>query len=109
MKCDIRRGTLQLVLEKLEDYSFAEKMLFCQVHSTRMMTPTSLDILNTPNAVYPWELEIFAEFSLFASGDNPKRHINKTADDFVKIINDIRNYQHPYLKSQKISTMQIPL
>ena len=92
---------LDLIVKKLREYPFTEKMLFCQVNSTRMMTPNSLDIFNTPNVVYPWELEVFAEFSLFADGNNPKRKINAIADDFVKMINTIRNYQHPYLKAQK--------
>lgn len=92
---------LDLIVKRLREYPFTEKMLFCQAHSTRMMTPTNLDILNTPNAVYPWELEVFAELSLFASGDKTTKHINQTADAFVSIINEIRNYQHPHLKSQK--------
>ena len=96
-----KSSKMESIVEKLRDYPFTEKMLFCQVNSTRMMTPNSIDIFNTPNVVYPWELEVFAEFSLFADGNNPRRHINATADDFVKIINAIRNYQHPYLKSQK--------
>ena len=96
---------LDLIVKKLKEYPFTEKMLFCQVNSTRMMTPNSLDIFNTPNVVYPWELEVFAEFSLFADGNNPKRKINAIADDFVKMINTIRNYQHPYLKAQKNMSM----
>ena len=81
------RRKLDLIVKRLKKYPFTEKMLFCQVHSTRMMTPTSLDILNTPDAVYPWELEVFAELSLFASGDAPTKHMNQTANVFVKIIN----------------------
>lgn len=101
MKCDIRRGTLQLVLKKLEDYSFAEKMLFCQENSKRLIQFNSLDISVNNDSVFPWELEAFAELSLFS--DAKKININSSDSDaeFIRMINQIRNFIHPYFKLKK--------
>ena len=77
-------------------------MAFCQKYSTYIMSSSKLDFINKPNAIYPWELEVFAEFSLFADAPRAKKSLQMDGEgEFIKIINIIRNYQHPFLRQQK--------
>ena len=93
---------LDKIVNRLRHYPFTEKILLCQTNATRIMKTTHLDIFNTPNAIYPWELEVFAELSLFADGSNPNKSFKAPMNnDFIKIINIIRNYRHSFLKKQK--------
>lgn len=101
IKYTTRKNQLETIVEQLKKYPFVEKMMVCQQCSTQMMKLTYLDILNTPNAVYPWELETFAELSLFAEAPAPACSFKKSDAEFTDIINIIRNYRHPYLKKQK--------
>lgn len=101
MKCYIRKNELEIMVEQLRKYPFREKMLLCQQYSRQLMELTHLKILDNPNVVYPWELEVFAELSLFADGNTATSSFKGTEQEFVRIINQIRNYQHPYLKKQK--------
>lgn len=103
MKCyyNYKKGKLDAIVEKLRRYPFKEEMLLCQKYSTQLMELTHLNILNNPNAVYPWELEVFAEFSLFADGIDATSSFVGNEESFIRIINKIRNYQHPYLRKQK--------
>ncbi len=100
MKCKIRINQLEYIVQQLRKYPFTEKMLICQECSTKLMKMTHLDILNTPNAVYPWELEVFAELSLFADSPNATCSFKRSNIEFVNMVNKIRNYQPPYLKKQ---------
>ena len=96
-----KRNALSSIIKQLRKYPFTEKMLLCQSNATKIMKPSSLDFLEAENAIYPWELEVFAELSLFADGPEPSRSFRQDTNKFIKMINTIRNYQHPYLKKQK--------
>ena len=94
-----KNDELERIVALLRSYPFVEKMAICQNSATQLMDKTHLSLFDVPNIVYPWELEVFAEFSLFADGDNVTRSFNdNNGDDFVDIINTIRNYQHPFLE-----------
>jgi len=98
----MKRKSLDKVVEELRYYPFIEKMSFCQNYATKIMNFTKLSLFDVTNLVYPWELEVFAEFSLFADGNDAFKSFNDTGGtDFIEIINTIRNYQHPFLKKQK--------
>ena len=101
MKCRIPQPKLDTIVDKLRKYPFIEKMIVCQQGAMRLMRITHMDILNTPNAVYPWELEVFAELSLFADAPAAICSFNNSDKEFIDMINVIRNYQHPFLKQQK--------
>lgn len=98
----MKTENLDNIVEELRHYPFIEKMAICQNHATQIMNFTHLSLFEKPNTVYPWELEVFAEFSLFADGSKVlKSFTGKNIKEFVKMINTIRNYQHPFLKKQK--------
>lgn len=98
----MKRKSLDKVVEELRYYPFIEKMSFCQNYATKIMNFTKLSLFDVTNIVFPWELEVFAEFSLFADGNDAFKSFNDTdGTDFIEIINTIRNYQHPFLKKQK--------
>lgn len=88
---------LEILVEQLKKYPFVEKMLLCQQCSTRLMEITHLDILGVSDVVYPWEIEVFAELSLFAEAPIATCSFNGNNSDFVDIINKLRNYHHPIL------------
>lgn len=93
---------LDNIVEVLRHYSFIEKMSICQNQATRIMNINGLSLFEKSNIVFPWELEVFAELSLFADGNNViKSFADNNSSDFVEIINTIRNYQHSFLKKQK--------
>ena len=99
---DENEQNLDTIVETLRNYPFIEKMSVCQNCATQIMDITKLSFLEKSNVVYPWELEVFAEFSLFADGNNVvKSFADNNGDDFVDMINIIRNYQHPFLEKQK--------
>lgn len=96
-----RRYSLETIIKKLKEYPFVEKMGFCQKYATYIMEPSQLNFIEKTNAIYPWELEIFAEFSLFADANYATKSIKTDKEsEFIKIINVIRNYQHPFLKAR---------
>ena len=96
------KKNLDNIVEVLRHYSFIEKMSICQNHATRIMNINGLSLFEKSNIVFPWELEVFAELSLFADGNNViKSFADNNGSDFVEIINTIRNYQHSFLKKQK--------
>ena len=101
MKCFLRKYELQLIVEQLRQYPLTEKLLICQNNATRLMDLTHLEILNTSNPIYPWELEVFAELSLFADAPTARCSFSNSDEAFINIINKIRNYQHPFLQKQK--------
>lgn len=100
MKCKFRKNELESIVNDLKNYPFSEKMLICQEHSKKLMKPTYLDILNTTNAIYPWELEVFAELSLFSESPTATCTFINSDSKFINMINTIRNYKHPFLKKQ---------
>ena len=95
------KNQLETIVKQLKKYPFDQKMMLCQQCSTRMMKLTYMDILNTPNVVYPWELETFAELSLFAESPHATCSFENPDSRFSDMVNAIRNYNHPFLKKQK--------
>ncbi len=92
------------VLEMLRKYPFLEKMLLCQLHAQKLMNFDHLDILPniSKNIVLPWEIEAFAELSLFSTGDMPNKSFNEqNNNDFADIITTIRNFLPPHLERLK--------
>ncbi len=96
-----RRYSLETIIKKLKEYPFVEKMGFCQKYATYIMNPSQLNFIEKTDAIYPWELEVFAEFSLFADAPCATKSIKIDKElEFIKIINTIRNYQHPFLRAR---------
>lgn len=91
---------LAKILNLLRDYPFLEKMIMCQTHAQKLMEYDHLEILPnlSKNIVLPWEIEAFAQLSLFSTGDNPQKSFNDPNNDFADIITIIRNYLHPHLE-----------
>lgn len=99
---DENEQSLNGIVETLRQYPFIEKMSICQNCATQLMNVIELSLFDVPNVVYPWELEVFAEFALFADGDTVTKSFNdNNGAEFIDIINFIRNYEHPFLKTQK--------
>lgn len=94
------------IYNELKKYPFIEKMQICQHHSTKIMEINKLNIINDDESkIYPWEIEIFAELSILAESNNPTKTFNLEGyGNFIKIINSIRNYIHPYLKQKQGSS-----
>lgn len=93
---------LDNIVSQLRHYSFMEKMFICNKCSRQIMDVTKLSLFKQTNTIYPWELEIFAELSLFADGNKVTKSFNdNNGNDFINMINIIRNYQHSFLKKQK--------
>ena len=94
---------LSKVLDTLRSYPFFEKMLMCQQYAQDLMNYDHLEILPniTKNIVLPWEIESFAQLSIFATGDNPYKSFNNENNDFADIITTIRNYLPPHLENLK--------
>ena len=66
---------LTKILNLLRDYPFGEKMIMCQTQAQKLMEYDHLEILPnlSKNIVLPWEIEAFAQLSLFSTGDNPQK------------------------------------
>ncbi len=93
---------LDNIVDTLRHYPFVEKMNISQSYATQLMDTTKLSLFDNPNVIYPWELEVFAEFALFADGNNPDKSFRSdNGSVFFDIINTIRNYEHPFLKERK--------
>lgn len=83
----------------LKRYSFASKMAVCQLSSRKIMNYTSIDIHSNRDALYPWELETFALFSLMTIDEYDSRIFkNQNDKQLVEIFNAIRNYEDPKLR-----------
>ena len=67
------------------------------------MEPTGVKI--NPNKPLPWELETFLLFSIKANEYQFQNFRGKNENEFVKIINCIKEFQHPKLK-ENIGTMK---
>ncbi len=94
-------NVLEEIVRELKKYPFTEKMLLCQQYSSSIMEYSHLNILKNPNVILPWELEVFAELSLFADGNNVTKTFKSGFSEFFDIINTIRNYQHSHFESLK--------
>ena len=98
----MKNKNLNNIVNELRHYPFIEKMSICQKCARQIMDVNKLSLFEKTNVIYPWELEVFAEFSLFADGNNVTKSFNgNNSNDFVNMINFIRNYQHSFLKKQK--------
>lgn len=97
-----RRYSINGIIKILKEYPFIEKMHFCQKNATSIMSSWKLDFIDKSNVVYPWELEIFVELSLFAEAPQTIKSVRAdNGAEFIKIINAIRNYNHPSLKKKE--------
>ena len=77
-------------------------MNFCQKNATSIMSSWKLEFVEKSNVVFPWELEIFVELSLFAEAPQAIKSVQAdNGAEFIKIINTIRNYNHPSLKKKE--------
>lgn len=87
----------------LKRYKFEEKMRICN-HYSRNITSDD-GIIGTQELkgkVYPWELETFLLLSIYATPEySYNDFIGKNEKKFVKMINIIRNFTHPYLENMK--------
>ena len=88
-----RRYSIDTVIKILKEYPFIEKMNFCRKNATSIMSSWKLEFVEKPNVVFPWELEIFVELSLFAEAPQAVKSVQAdNGAEFIKIINTIRNY-----------------
>jgi len=94
---DIEYNCIPLILKQ---YSFNSKMSMCQLNSRKIMKYTYIDILQDrgKTIAFPWELEIFAMFSIMEYEYNNNNFEGKRKNVFNQIITAIRNYTHPKLK-----------
>ena len=67
------------------------------------MDLNQLEMFNNPSVVYPWELAVFAELSLFAETPKAICSFFDSESEFVDMINTIRGYQPKHLKKRKES------
>lgn len=89
------------IITELNKYPFIEKMQICQEHSIKIMSLDHLEFVGIGNVIYPWELACFAELAILANkGPVTKSFQDNGINEFNKIINAIRNYCHPCLKSK---------
>ena len=75
MNSDYRR--IPVILKR---YSFESKMAICQLQSRRLMKFNRLELFKDSSICYPWELDIFALYSILV--DKEYKH------DSFKEIND---------------------
>lgn len=78
-------------LECLQEYSFESKMMTCQLYSAKIMKDfeVSMELANKEN-IYPWEIEVFATYSVLYH--NPCSDKEITPEIFSQVITGIRNY-----------------
>lgn len=87
------------ICRMLKRYSFEEKMRICHKYSRDLIDVNGdIDVISLHEKIYPWELETFLLLSIKATpeyqfGDFNGKNINK----FIRMINGIRNYEHPSL------------
>ena len=87
-------------LKNLEKYSFDSKMIICQKFASRMMTTSEVNMQEAYNQnVMPWELEVFAAFSVIYDVETADHEIEEK--DFFNFITKIRNFWHPELTIAK--------
>ena len=86
----------------LKRYSFDEKMRVLQSYSRQIMNINGISL--DDNKPMAWELEIFLLFSIKADEYQYKNFKGKNINEFIKIINCIKEYQHPILLSKSDSS-----
>ena len=88
----------------LKRYSFEGKMQICTEHSRKLVDINGLNnVEDLIGKALPWELETFALFSVLSINEYDNRAFNnkKSRKQFIDIINCIKEYIPPALKSSK--------
>ncbi len=79
----------------LKRYSFTEKMRVLQYYSKSIMDITGIKLVSEQPMA--WELETFLLFAVKADEYNNDDFKGKNINHFIKMINCIKDYQHPIL------------
>lgn len=87
----------------LKRYLFDEKMRVLQYFSKQIMDINGIKLKNEQPMA--WELETFLLFAVEADEYQTKDFRGKNINQFIKMINCIKNYQHPVLTS-KVNTIK---
>lgn len=87
----------------LKRYLFAEKMRILQYFSKQIMDINGIKLKN--DQPMAWELETFLLFAVKADEYQTKDFRGKNINQFIEMINCIKNYQHPVLTS-KVNTIK---
>lgn len=87
----------------LKRYLFDEKMRVLQYFSKQIMDINGIKLKNEQPMA--WELETFLLFAVKADEYQTKDFRGKNINQFIKMINCIKNYQHPVLTS-KVNTIK---
>ncbi|MHB1314361.1 MAG: hypothetical protein ACYCX2_02610 [Christensenellales bacterium] len=82
----------------LKRYSFKNKMKVCNHYSHELMGFYKLNILDKKGKVFPWELDVFAMFSILSKENDDKDFDKKNYRQLMSIFKAIREYIHPSLK-----------
>lgn len=85
----------------LNRYSFEEKMNIMQKYSRDIMSVNGFDVTKRQDIPMPWELETFSFFAINNSEYNSKSFKGKGINEFIKMINTIKSYNHKELKNNK--------
>lgn len=87
----------------LKRYLFEEKMRILQYFSKQIMDINGIKLKN--DQPMAWELETFLLFAVKADEYQTKDFRGKNINQFIEMINCIKNYQHPVLTS-KVNTIK---
>lgn len=87
----------------LKRYLFDEKMRVLQYYSKQIMDINGIKLKNEQPMA--WELETFLLFAVKADEYQTKYFRGKNINQSIKMINCIKNYQHPVLTS-KVNTIK---
>ena len=88
----------------LKRYLFAEKMRILQYFSKQIMDINGIKSKN--DQPMAWDLETFLLFAVKADEYQTKDFRGKNINQFIEMINCIKNYQHPVLTS-KVNTIKL--
>lgn len=104
MKNDIDYSDICRILKR---YSFESKISICNQYSRKLIDESGdLNIKDMLNSIFPWELETFLLLCIKATPEyNDETFNGKNEKVFLKMINAIRNYEHPslYEKHEDVS------
>jgi len=82
--------------KELLKYSFESKMCICQIHASKIMNGSEVDMKEAIRLnLMPWEIEAFTLFSIIYNDSSVNKRISES--EFAYIITQIRNYWHPEL------------
>ena len=83
----------------LKRYSFEEKMRVAQAYSRRVLSPIGIvDVEKLRNLPLPWELETYVLFSMKSFEWKRDEFKGAKFKEFERVIDCIRNEQHPVLQ-----------